>query len=72
MRKKAATGRCEGRKPYGERDGEQEVLARMSLLRYSGLTYLAIAEQLNAEGPRARNGAEWRSGIVHRILSREP
>src|SRR5215469_1471148 len=32
-RKRAATGRCEGAKPYGELPGEREVLQRMQSLR---------------------------------------
>jgi hypothetical protein len=33
---KAAVGRCEGRKPYGERDGEVAIIERMRALRSAG------------------------------------
>jgi DNA invertase Pin-like site-specific DNA recombinase len=36
LRKKAATGRCEGRKPYGHYEGEQPILERMRQLRAEG------------------------------------
>jgi DNA invertase Pin-like site-specific DNA recombinase len=36
QRIRARTGRCEGRKPYGDRPGEAEVITRMKELRASG------------------------------------
>ena len=59
MRKKAATGRCEGRKPFGYREGEQSVIARMRELRATGLGFDKIAEQLNTEGLKPRTGQRW-------------
>jgi DNA invertase Pin-like site-specific DNA recombinase len=37
MRKKASTGSCEGRKPYGFYEGESSVIERMKALRGEGL-----------------------------------
>src|SRR5258706_15942178 len=37
MRKRAKEGRCEGRKPYGEFEGEQTVIERMRALRATGI-----------------------------------
>ena len=59
LRKKAATGRCEGRKPFGYREGEQAVIARMRELRATGLGFDKIAERLNAEGLKPRTGQRW-------------
>ena len=72
LRKKAQEGRCESRKPYGHRDGEQQILARMPQLRAEGMAYYVIADQLNAAGFSARSGGQWDSKVVWRILKREP
>ena len=68
QRKKAAVGRCEGRKPYGHYPGETAVLERMHSLRTSGVAYDKIAETLNAEGLKPRAGEHWYAGVVHRML----
>ena len=71
LRKKAQTGRCEGRKPYGFYDGESEVLKRMAALRAAGLGYDRIAAALNAEGLKPRcDGARWHGLTVNKILER--
>jgi DNA invertase Pin-like site-specific DNA recombinase len=70
LRKKAQTGRCEGRKPYGFREGEQQVLERMRQLRAAGMPYYVIADQLNQEGVPARTSAPWAPAVVWRILER--
>jgi DNA invertase Pin-like site-specific DNA recombinase len=60
-RMKAATGRCEGRKPYGARPGEQETLERMRAMRADGQTYQSIAA--NAQ-PGAGSYASGGSAVV--------
>ena len=71
QRMKAATGRCEGRKPYGDRDGEGAVIERMRQLRSSGMAYWKIAGVLNTEGvPTRTDGKRWRGCTVNSILSR--
>src|SRR4029434_5958229 len=55
-RTRAATGRCEGRKPYGTREGEQAVIARMRELRAAGQGFDKIATTLNNEGIKPRVG----------------
>ncbi|HEV2202470.1 MAG TPA: hypothetical protein VGR73_21845 [Bryobacteraceae bacterium] len=47
---RAKEGRCEGRKPYGYRDGENVILERLKQLRMEGVAYDRIAATLNAEG----------------------
>ena len=69
-RKKARTGRCEGRKPYGHYPGEQKVVERMKALRASGMAYDKLAEQLTAEGFMTRKGTAWHGYSVQRILAR--
>jgi DNA invertase Pin-like site-specific DNA recombinase len=71
QRMKAATGRCEGRKPYGTRDGEGAVIERMRELRASGMAFQRIAAVLNADGiPTRTVGKRWRGCTVIGILSR--
>src|SRR5215469_364130 len=70
LRKRAQTGHCEGRKPYGYREGEPQILERMRQLRVEGLGYGAIAEQMNAEGLPTRTRGRWHPQAVHRILNR--
>src|ERR1043166_1072992 len=70
-RMKAATGRCEGRKPYGELPGEGALLARMKELRAQGWTFDRIAAVFNAEGIQTRiAGGRWFGSTVAKILRR--
>ena len=69
QRKRAATGRCEGRKPYGFYPGEAAVIERMKDLRAEGLGFDRIAARLNAEGVKPRMGARWWGCTVNNILS---
>ena len=43
QRSRAKTGRCEGRKPFGTRPGESEVIDRMKSLRKGGMAVDKIA-----------------------------
>lgn len=65
---KARTGRCEGRKPYGEHDGEQPILDSMKALRASGMAVDTIAATLNAKGDKTRSGGLWFGSTVNKIL----
>jgi DNA invertase Pin-like site-specific DNA recombinase len=67
QRKRLQAGRCEGRKQYGERSGEQEVIQRIVNLNSSGLNYEQIARELNAEGIAARKGS-WFGSTVRRVI----
>ncbi len=71
VRMKAATGRCEGRKPYGHKPGEAAVVERILALRAAGTAMDTIAEKLNAEGVKPRSGAQWYGATVRNILRRE-
>jgi site-specific DNA recombinase len=68
-RKKAQTGRCEGRKPYGYYEGEPAILLRMRELHLAGLSFHRVATQLNAEGLNPRMGQKWHGFAVNRILA---
>ena len=68
-------GRCEGRKPYGTRPGEQRVVQRILDLRRKPrgerrLSVAKIAEILNRESLPTRTGRPWQPGTVWAILSR--
>jgi len=67
--KRRRAGRCEGRKPFGSRQGEAETLTRMRELN-DGRTAYAIAAQLNNEGRPSRSGRSWTTTSVRRILIR--
>jgi DNA invertase Pin-like site-specific DNA recombinase len=68
QRKKATTGRCEGHKPYGHYQGEQEIKTRMLSLHAAGGNYEGIAKQLNAEAIKTRSGGSWYPATVRRIV----
>ena len=65
-----ASGRCEGRKPYGTRPEEEDALHRMRNLRDGGYTFRRIAEVLNGRG-LSRYGKPWSAATVHKILGRQ-
>ncbi len=62
--RREASGRCEGRKPYGHYDAEQAVVERFRALyrkprRGNRLSISKIASQLNEEGLYNRKGSDW-------------
>jgi DNA invertase Pin-like site-specific DNA recombinase len=69
QRMRAQNGRCEGKKPYGSRLGEEAVIHRMKQLRETGMAVDKIADTLNSEGMKPRTaGARWHQTSVYRIL----
>jgi DNA invertase Pin-like site-specific DNA recombinase len=70
QRAKAKDGRCEGRKPYGERPGEADAIARALALRADGLSWDMAAQQLDAEGFKTRYGGNWIGATVSKIARR--
>jgi len=72
QRKKLVEGRCEGRKPYGIREGEAAVIGRMRQMKSAGLNYRQIAATLTDDGIPTRTAAKrWRGYVVNQILSRQ-
>ncbi len=66
-------GRCEGRKPFGERKGEAETLKLIRKLRRKPkggkrLSYARIADRLNADGVPSRTGKAWHPEVVRRLV----
>lgn len=70
QRIRAATGRCEGRKPFGRDAVECAVIERMRELRAAGLGFDRIADALNAEGLKPRKGVRWWGKSVNNTLRR--
>jgi DNA invertase Pin-like site-specific DNA recombinase len=68
QRIRAKTGHCEGRKRYGSRPGESEVIERMKAMRATGLAVDKVAAALNAKGHKARSGGKWHPTSVYRTL----
>jgi DNA invertase Pin-like site-specific DNA recombinase len=76
VRARRATGRCEGRKPYGSRPREAEVVAMIHKLRRKPrggkrLSFAAIADRLNAERCPTRTGKPWAPETVRQIALRK-
>lgn len=67
QRVKAKTGKCEGRKPYGEHEGEKPVLYRILSLSLE-MSANAIATKLNDENVKTRSGGMWYGSNVVKIL----
>ncbi len=75
-RRENATGKCEGRKAFGEREGEAATLAKIQSLRRKPkdgkrMPFAAIAEKLNADGVSTRTGKPWHGEVVRRLLGAE-
>jgi site-specific DNA recombinase len=72
--KKAKTGRCEGRKAFGEKNGEAEVVQLLRSLRRQRqgkrLSFAKIACEMNRRSVPTRTGAKWQTTTVRNILSR--
>ena len=70
-RKRAKTGRCEGRKPFGKTQTERRAIERMGELRTQGMGYDRIARKLNDEGVPTRGRGRWHGWAVNQILGRQ-
>jgi DNA invertase Pin-like site-specific DNA recombinase len=69
-------GRCEGRKPYGAMEGEEEVVELIqSLYRKpkgkKRMSYRKIAEALNARNVKPRNADKWNAMTVYNVVHRK-
>jgi DNA invertase Pin-like site-specific DNA recombinase len=71
QRIKANTGKCEGRKAFGEKPEEQQALQRIFTLKNEDRTTRQIAEILNVEALPSRSGRPWNHGSVAKILLRQ-
>lgn len=69
-RVKAKTGRCEGRKPYGETEAERTTMELMTQMRERGRSYGYIAQFLNDNNSLARHGKPWHQSSIAKIHDR--
>lgn len=69
-RKRAANGKCEGRKFFGAKPGESGMRDRIRAMRAAGSTLQSICDALNAEGVATRFGRLWMPMTVQRIARR--
>lgn len=77
LRKRRAVGRCEGRKPFGARPGEVEIVNRILALRRKPrkgprLSFARIATLLNGEQIPTRTGRPWAAQTLRQICLRGP
>jgi DNA invertase Pin-like site-specific DNA recombinase len=70
LRIRRAGGRCEGKKPYGHTAEEQQAVEIILGLRKEGLSFVKIAERLNADGIKSRSGKRWHPTQVQRVIQR--
>jgi DNA invertase Pin-like site-specific DNA recombinase len=71
QRKKSATGRCEGRKPFGSTPEERSILDEMLSMKRDGIGPNDISDYLNAKRKQTRFGGRWYPGTVAKIIRRE-
>jgi DNA invertase Pin-like site-specific DNA recombinase len=63
-------GKCEGRKSFGVRPGEESTLQKILELRAKGQNNWQIADNLNYMELPARYGGKWHGATVSKILKR--
>jgi DNA invertase Pin-like site-specific DNA recombinase len=69
-------GKCEGPKRYGETKEEAAILKRVRYMRRrpknkgKPRTFQSIADQLNTEGIKTRQGKEWNAALIYNILKK--
>jgi site-specific DNA recombinase len=73
-RKKAKTGKCEGRKGYRDSDEGKEFFKKAklkiaALRRNKGRSFNEIAEVLNSQGFLSWSGKPWSGQMVHKLLT---
>lgn len=67
---KASGERCEGRKPFGHKPGEDEAIAFMRQYRDAGHSFDNVAVALNQSQHKTRRGKPWIGATVAKILRR--
>ena len=71
QRTRIATGRCEGRKRFGQhpdRPQEVAILNKIRELHAAGSNYEQIARSLNSDGAKTRGGGVWYPATVRGIV----
>ena len=65
------SGKCDGRKSFGEKDGEEPILKQMHILKGLGMNPKAIAAKLNKDCIFSRYNKPWRASTIRKILARD-
>jgi hypothetical protein len=60
----------EGRKPFGDRVGEPETVTRILELRSKDFPLAKIADTLNTENRKPRQGSKWHATSVRNVILR--
>jgi DNA invertase Pin-like site-specific DNA recombinase len=76
VRARQEKGSCEGRKAFGERDGESVTMDLIRSLRRKPkggkrMPFASIAEKLNQDGVPTRTGKPWHPEVIRRLLGAE-
>lgn len=67
-----AQRKCDGRKAFGEKQGEELILERiLSMSKAQNLKSADIADVLNRDNVPTRMGKTWKPSVVAKILARE-
>lgn len=69
QRVKAAAGKCEGRKAFGDKPGEQAIVDYIASMRNEGMSWPRICMQLNLGGSTTRKGTKWTPGSIESVMS---
>jgi len=65
-------GKCEGRRAFGEKEGEEVALSLITSLKFqSGMTCQQIAAQMNSTSLKTRSGGPWHRSTVAKIIARQ-
>jgi DNA invertase Pin-like site-specific DNA recombinase len=68
-RKRAATGRCEGPKPFGLTPFEAKIKEDMALAKANGASYQEVADWLNSCKHVTKAGKPWNRAAVYQVLN---
>lgn len=73
---KQEKGKCEGRKPYGETQEERHIIQRIRAMRRRrrngtpGMTLQEIADRLNSEGIKTKDGKTWTPVQIFNVVGK--
>jgi len=62
------TGRCEGRKPYGQTEYEVTLIEKVRAYRRNHFSVQYIADAFNRNGHKSRDGKKWHASTIRRLI----
>jgi hypothetical protein len=68
---RSSGGRCEGRKPYGDRPGEKATLLLLCEWAHAGIDYDSMANLLKLNGEKNRAGKDWTPNAIRSMFIRK-